>query len=52
MGVGGDMTVYNVYKKYVFQWNEAYSKHLSLVSFLVVFINLFHSFSVAITLLI
>lgn len=33
MGVGGDMTVHNVYKKYVFHWNEAYSKHLSLVFF-------------------
>lgn len=46
MGVGEDMTVHNVYKKYVFHWNEAYSKHLSLVFFLVVlvvFINLFHS---------
>lgn len=46
MGVGEDMMVHNVYKKYVFHWNEAYSKHLSLVFFLVVlivFINLFHS---------
>lgn len=45
MGMGGDMMVHSVYKKYVFHWNEAYRKHLWLVFLFVCFCCLHRSIS-------